>query len=752
MLPLPSTKYPNVQRTVTGVVDVFADDVIFNCDTTTGAVTINLGEIPYNATTGVGYWSTQYKLYINDISNNAGTNSITLVAGLGQTINNAATAVLNTNGANAYVVITGNTEYSVFYAPAQTTPTNFISVTWAQLNALITANTLVPNANYNVTDAEFGSTPIIPTSIYIQALTTNTVSLSGQGYFLNADYQAVGDYSGVVGFTSQLGVWTLALVTPIGSVVIWNNFQYVNTTGVNGVANPQTDVANWTVLPRVITNGYVVEISFISYSPTNNRIVSRRDRFNNFVERTVLTFRNSLNFFKWGSVDVRQNTVSKDSVLYNCNAITGGANSFFGNDFLDSEVILGDTVAQGGNIVNWSNNVIELSPINFKTLGGTLTNNKFNKFNFQGENTGTITGNVISSATLDVNNSGTIENNVFKNIRTFTITVNSGNIFQNEVISGSFEITLENKGDITNNIFNNSGFNIDTNDVNSAITNNTSNTSVISVITNQADIAFNTLENQSRLLIGTNLVGGGIKYFNITNLSSVQLGNVSQIIGTGAKGGGVNVSNASILKIDTFSPTVGTFYGNVITNKSDVKILTFSNISSFFNNTIDSTVFYTIDLNDQDLNSNFFKSVAFGGLTPTVPFPVSFFEKTAMSGNSTVEFELDCSDPTVYDLANTRLILSDNIKAMGGVYKLVNAGGLTISKIGGLSANWVTEFYTDSGVTTFQGVSVAGALVEEIVSSSGAVAFNITTHALGYDSMFFIDETVTVVRNTNILV
>jgi hypothetical protein len=28
MLQLPSTKYPNVQRTVTGVVDVFPDDVI----------------------------------------------------------------------------------------------------------------------------------------------------------------------------------------------------------------------------------------------------------------------------------------------------------------------------------------------------------------------------------------------------------------------------------------------------------------------------------------------------------------------------------------------------------------------------------------------------------------------------------------------------------------------------------------------------------------------------------------------------
>lgn len=753
MLPLPSTKYPNVQRTVTGVVDVFPDDVIFNCDTTTSAVTINLGEIPYDATTGVGFWSTQYKLYINDISNNAGTNSITLVAGLGQTINNAATAVLNTNGANAYVVITGNTEYSVFYAPAQAIPPNFISVTFAQLTALIAANTLIPSANYNVTDAEFGSTPIIPTSIYIQALTTNTVSLSGQGYFFNADYQGVGNYGGIVGFAGQLGVWNLGLAPINNNVCIWNNNHYQNITGANGITNPETDVVNWQPLARQIGFGYVVEISFISYSPVNNRIESRRDRFNNFVERTVRTFRNSLNFFKWGSVDVRQNNVSKDSVLYNCNATTAGANSFFGNDFLDSEVILGDTIAQGGNIVNWSNNVVELSPIIFKDFGGTLTNNKFNNFNFQGENTGTITGNVISSATLFVVNSGTIENNVFKNIRTFTIALNSGNIYFNDVYSGSFEIRVQNIGSINNNNINNSIFIVNSNNINSDISYNSLETSSsIEIVTNEGFINFNSLINESRINISTIQPSSGVRYFNISNKSSVQLGNVAQVIGVGAKASGVSVSNGSNLDIISFNPVVPSFYNNIITNESNVQILNFNNISSFFSNTLDSTVFFTTDLNDQDLNRNFFKSVAFGIITPTVPFPVSFFEKTAMSGNSTVEFELDCSDPAVYDLANTRLIISDNIKAMGGVYKLVNAGGLTISKIGGLSSNWVTEFYTDSGVTTFQGVSVAGALVEEIVSSSGAVAFNITTHALGYDSMFFIDETVTVVRNTNILV
>ena len=755
MLPLPSTKYPNVQRTVTGLVDIFPDDVILNCDTSTGAVTINLGEIPYNATTGVGYWSTQYKLYINDISNNAGTNNITLVAGLGQTINNAATAVLSSNGANAYVVITGNTEYSVFYAPAQATPTNFISVTYAQLSALITANTLIPSANYNVTDAEFGSTPIIPTSIYIQALTTNTVSLSGQGYFFNADYQGVGNYGGIIGFAGQLGVWNTGLTPVNNNVCIWNNNHYLNITGANGVVNPQTDTVNWQPLSRQVGYGYMVEISFISYNIANNRIVSRRDRFNNFVERTVRTFRNSLNFFKWGSVDVRQNNVSKDSVLYNCNATTAGINSFFGNDFFDSEVILGNASTLGGSIVEWSNNLFELSSILFKTLAGTLTNNKFNEFSLDGENTGTISGNNIQSvsAPSPTINSGTIENNVFKNIRTFTIANNSGNINQNEIFSGSFEIIVQNFGTIANNTFNNSSIRIDTNAINGNITfNSCSNASTIGIVLNEGFINFNSLINESEIKIAIIQPSKGVGYFNISNKSGVELGNVAESIGISPKGGGVNVSNSSFLRIVTYSPIVPSFSANEITNSSIVQILNFSNISSFTGNTLDSVVFNTTDLNDKKIADNFFKTTRFGTTSPTTPFPENIGSETAMIGNSTVVFVLDCSDPAVYDLANQRLTITSDTKDMGGVYKLVNAGGLTISKITNLSSFWVTQFYTDSGITTFQGVSVVAALPDEIVSSSGAVAFNITTHVLGFDSMFLISEGAVVVRNTNILV
>ena len=377
MLPLPSTKYPNVQRTVTGLVDVFPDDVILNCDTATGTVTISLGEIPYNATTGVGNWSTQYRLYINDISNNAGTNNITLVAGLGQTINNQATVVLNTNGANGYVIITGNTEYSVFFAPAQAIPSNFITVTWAQLNTLITTNALIPNADYHVTDAEFGSTPIILTNIYIKALTTNTVSQTGQGYFYNADYQGVGNYSGITGFAGQLGVWTSALVTALNSVVIWNNFQYKNITGANGITNPSVDAVNWVVLPYSATNGYIVDVSFISYNATTNRILLRTDKFGNSVERAVVNARNSLNFFKWGSDDVKQNLVSKNSILANCNTKTAGLLSFFGNTVQnDSEVLLGDLVSKTGEITLWNFNQLNQTALDFPKQCLTFTNNR----------------------------------------------------------------------------------------------------------------------------------------------------------------------------------------------------------------------------------------------------------------------------------------------------------------------------------------------------------------------------------------
>jgi len=757
MLQLPSMKYPNTQRTVSGVVDVFPDDVVLNCNTSTGAVTINLAEIPYNATSGQGFWSTQYKLYINDISNNAGTNNITVVAGTGQTLNNQPTLVLNTNGASCYIMIAGNTEYSMFYAPAQAIPANFITVTYAQLSALIAGDDLIAGAFYNVSDAEFGSTPIIPTNIYIQALTTNTVSMTGQGYFYNADYQGVGNYSGVTGFTSQLGIWNPFLVTPIGSVVIWDNFQYVNITGVNIASNPKTDSVNWQLLAYSPTNGYISDISFISYLVDNNRILSRADNFGNFVERSVITARNALNFFKWGSVDVKQNNVSRTSLLYNCNTATAGLFSFFGNTFYGSEVIIGNGTLEGGSITEWAFNTIEKSNISIPKSGGELVNNKFDRFSMSGANTGAFTGNtVVNCGLAGLINTGTISNNVFNNLRTFTITRNNERINQNEAIFGRFEIITVNDGIIEFNFLDYGEISVDTNTATGIIQYNVlTNDSLLALTTNEGEVSNNNLDGFSQLTITLNQSTGIVKNFNITNQSRVQLAVVGTLIGGGNKSVGVNVSNGSVLSIGAFTPATPTFYANTITNGSEVNIQTYSGASFFTFNTLDSTEFNTTNLNGKNVNNNFFKQVNFGGVLPTIPFPLSVIGATAMAGNSTVALELDCSNPAIYDLPTQTLTISNTIGSFGGIYKLLNAGGVTIAKIVGLNSNWVTEFYTDSGITTFQGVSIVGALVREIVSSSGAVAFNITTYTtpLTHDSMFLINvDDLVVVRNTNILV
>lgn len=102
---LPSTKFINVSRTVTGIVDFENSDQILDCDTTLGPVTINLKKIPAN------YWSTLTTIYVKDAGNNASVNNITIVAPVGFKINNQQSIVINVNEGSVFIKITSNTDY-----------------------------------------------------------------------------------------------------------------------------------------------------------------------------------------------------------------------------------------------------------------------------------------------------------------------------------------------------------------------------------------------------------------------------------------------------------------------------------------------------------------------------------------------------------------------------------------------------------------------------------------------------------------
>jgi hypothetical protein len=103
---LPTTKYKNNERTVSGTVNVENSDVLINVNTSLVPCTIYLKEIPPN------YWSTLYKLYVKDITGNAAINNITIVAPIGYSINNQQQIIIDVNGGGAIIRIQDNIDYN----------------------------------------------------------------------------------------------------------------------------------------------------------------------------------------------------------------------------------------------------------------------------------------------------------------------------------------------------------------------------------------------------------------------------------------------------------------------------------------------------------------------------------------------------------------------------------------------------------------------------------------------------------------
>ena len=294
-----NTTYSNNIRTVTGTPQLNNNDVVLNCDTSLGAVTINLLQIPAN------YWNTQWRLYIKDIAGNSSTNNITINAGAGQKIDGSSSLIVKTNSAQVIIQISSNTDFVAVQSYCCGT-TGIVSLTNSQLLALISSNLIVVGQEYLVTDAEFTDGGII-----ILGSSINSVAKDGHSFHLNADYQAVGNYSGVSGFQSQIGLWGFNDTPVIGDIVIWNNLHYKNLTGINTSNAPSFDFANWELLTKSETNGYILEIDFSLYDEINNRLISRQDKLKNNVEFSFDSVEIAYSFdnFQWGNNVVNNNKI-----------------------------------------------------------------------------------------------------------------------------------------------------------------------------------------------------------------------------------------------------------------------------------------------------------------------------------------------------------------------------------------------------------------------------------------------------------
>jgi hypothetical protein len=203
-----STTYKNLYRVVSGTITINNDDCILYCDTSSGAVTINLIDIPSN------YWSTQYKLYVVDFSDNAGTNNITINAPTGFTINNSSSLVLNVNGASAIVRISGNTTYISEISNSGSSATPFEGTNWSFVygNGSHTANaTQLQNAYTSAKTKTPNGSPLSATNRF--------TIIVGSGYYsFSSNFLVDTNFIDIVSLTGNCDVIFNGVGTLVNSV------------------------------------------------------------------------------------------------------------------------------------------------------------------------------------------------------------------------------------------------------------------------------------------------------------------------------------------------------------------------------------------------------------------------------------------------------------------------------------------------------------------------------------------------------
>jgi hypothetical protein len=223
---LQSQKYPNNSRTISGAINIVrTDDVTLLCNTSSGIVGMSLQEIPDD------YYSTQYKLYVVDLSANANTNNITIDAPSGHTINGTSSFVINANSASVVISIVANKTYICQYS---VTGGGGIAQAYQTIQEEGSALTQRSNINFigtSVTASDDGANS--RTNVTIQAY--NTIQEDGGALTQRSTINFIG--SGVTA-TDNAGTGATDVTIPNGSGS-WANIPYddgdvTNAVGCNG--------------------------------------------------------------------------------------------------------------------------------------------------------------------------------------------------------------------------------------------------------------------------------------------------------------------------------------------------------------------------------------------------------------------------------------------------------------------------------------------------------------------------------------
>jgi hypothetical protein len=724
---LPATKYPTNMRVVTGTPIIYNDDVVLLCDTSAGAVTINLLDIPN------GYWSTQYKLYVIDYSNNAGTNNITINAGSGQTINNASSVVINSNGGQYLVRISSDTSYIAEYngCCGGSGILGLHFVTNSELLTAISGSTLVQGDFYIVTDVTNADTYVM-----LQSITTNAIATDGSGYFLNADYQNVGNYSDVSGFVAQNGLWNSGATYSIGDVVIYDNFHWENISGTNG-GSPSITPADWSQLSKSITNGYISEVDFVVYDPVNNLIKTRYDFRNNEVDYyNNGGGRVTLVDFPFGNNNVTYNKIKGTSTCYFCNS----PSAFVGNSLVNGNLTDNTNISSGatGQV---SYNVIQNGTITITLNLGSVSDNLVNS-----DCSITINGSISANGSISynvLNSSSYISIGVLAG----TTTIKENNLSAESYIQVDNGITLTNSFIKGNTISANSYVRVQANATGNNIWQNVINSYSYLTTTgaHTGNVRGNNINLSSYITIGSGAGGSDLSGNEVYDFSYIQIGSSvtqidgnilryqSHLIATSVTAGNFITAN-EILFNSTFTITTngGDTIGNKLEQNSSITLGTTS--SDFLYNQATQGGQFNIST----LSAVCSYCVATDGQIVTQTITATTTNKVARQGYSNWEWNLDFNDLSVYNLT---LVTIPTAQSYVGIFNIVNGATKVVTSIANAPSKQRFQFRPADTSFTLTAVAVGGAVANNIIqnyyTNVGGGANTITYRANGGSYVLF---------------
>jgi hypothetical protein len=217
--------------------------------------------------------------------------------------------IYNGSAYQAIAITSGTFDPSKWEALDFNTDATVISILYDDLVSLAAADDLQTGHVYFITDK----------GIWIQALTTNKLSLEGKFLAVNPDYQNTGG--------NNVGLWSAEFTDLVAntSIAIWNSLHWLNLTGDTGSNTPDLDPDNWELLSPETDPTYVQEIDDIKYNFELDFIFERSDKRGNFIcslnDADGRFGLRPMEFFQWGRDGVNGNFI-KNSLLRNDNSYT----------------------------------------------------------------------------------------------------------------------------------------------------------------------------------------------------------------------------------------------------------------------------------------------------------------------------------------------------------------------------------------------------------------------------------------------